>query len=228
MLWVREKEKSNMHPSDSRALRLPYCTLLLFLSHTSHSLLLHTRHHHTAYPRSNSVLRDLLDGFEDHLNTGYKGALEGVICNPDLQDIKQAYQHMYKRSLEEDIANETSFGFKSVLLELLRDPNESLADQFNEAFAGSGTNDNMLIELCATRSRAEILAAAKKYEEKYGKTLADEIKCKFTFLSPSLFLPLSLLSSFSLPLHCLFLSFACPSQPNHSSHSTFSGNKWRL
>ena len=99
---------------------------------------------------------------------------------------------MYQRSLEEDIADETSGHFKKLLLLLLqtkRDPDgevdpEAVAADVKALYkAGEkklGTDEKVFTSILSSRSYVHLRAVFDKYQEERGKTFERVVKSEFS------------------------------------------------
>ena len=93
-----------------------------------------------------------------------------------------AYQRLYAKTLSEEIKSETewdlltSSDYADFLLAKTMSSDEADAISFRQCIAGWGTQDDVLIELCGTRSNEELQNAKEKYAELYDRDLVDDVK----------------------------------------------------
>jgi len=127
-------------------------------------------------PRHAPKLRKIMDEFDDVHNIGYGHALENELSMPTLAEIKAQYQIKFGLDLVEHIKSDTFGQYQNTLLALTMEPAELLAKDFRYAVEGLGTSDDMLIELATCYSNTDIVDAAKIYSQRYGNSLAADIK----------------------------------------------------
>ncbi|MDQ7824337.1 MAG: annexin, partial [Candidatus Eremiobacteraeota bacterium] len=106
--------------------------------------------------------------------------------NSQIRLIKEEYQRLYGRSLENDVKSDTSGNYETTLLKLLEGqrsearPTEASAradaEALHSAMAGLGTNDTVLINILATRNKDQIEAIKNAYRQTYGHSLEDDVK----------------------------------------------------
>ena len=99
----------------------------------------------------------------------------GTHSPEQLQAISAAYAKAYKHDLARAVEKETSGDFERALLACL-DPYGYLARRAHSAVKGLGTDDKMLIQVLAHRSRAELDAISEAYASEFGTTLRDAVE----------------------------------------------------
>ena len=90
--------------------------------------------------------------------------------------IKQIYKSLYGRDLMADLKSELSGHYKDTMLALFTDPIEYDADNLYYAMKGTGTDEDTLIEILASRPGWYINKIKTKYKEKYKKELEEDVK----------------------------------------------------
>lgn len=107
--------------------------------------------------------------------------------NREIRAIRTAYQEMFGEALDDRIKSETSGDLESMLLKLSsgnRDESGTVdqaqatrdAVALHNAIDGWGTDEDTLIRILGSRSKAQIAAAANAYRSMYGESLEDAIK----------------------------------------------------
>ncbi|XWS23880.1 hypothetical protein CRYUN_Cryun28dG0053400 [Craigia yunnanensis] len=100
---------------------------------------------------------------------------------------RQAYHSRYKKSLEEDVAQHTTGDFRKLLLPLVSsyryegdEVNMTLAKSeaklLHEKISHKAYNDDDLIRVLATRSKAQINATLNHYKNEYGNDINKDLK----------------------------------------------------
>ena len=90
--------------------------------------------------------------------------------------VRSAYEKKHNKSLESLIEREMSGNLKKCMLALLLPPADYYAKRLKEAFKGLGTSDRVVCRVLGGHDKADVLAIAKRYHEKYGKHLKDSLK----------------------------------------------------
>ncbi|KAL5751541.1 hypothetical protein ACOSQ2_022048 [Xanthoceras sorbifolium] len=99
---------------------------------------------------------------------------------------KQAYHARYKKSLEEDVAYHTSGDIRKLLVPLVSsfryegdEVNMALAKKeakiIREAISDKKYNDDELIRILSTRSKAQLNASLNHYKDEYGKSINKDL-----------------------------------------------------
>ncbi|KAL5960689.1 Annexin A13 [Taenia solium] len=118
-----------------------------------------------------------------------EGMLIDVLCtatNNEVKKIKEAYEDLTQKSLEDDVESETSGNFKRVLVALLQARRETACDKSQaredalEIFkAGEdklGTDESTFTRILCTRSHDQIRVINEVYEDEAGHDLIKAIK----------------------------------------------------
>ncbi|XP_023162944.1 annexin B11 isoform X2 [Drosophila hydei] len=102
-----------------------------------------------------------------------------IICrrnNEQRQEIQRQYKTHFGKDLIEDIKSETSGNFQKLLVGLLRPIVDYYCAELNDAMAGLGTDEEVLIEILCTLSNVEIHTIKNQYLRLYGAHLESELK----------------------------------------------------
>ncbi|XP_043067173.1 annexin B11 isoform X2 [Drosophila bipectinata] len=105
--------------------------------------------------------------------------LINIICrrsNEQRQEIQRQYKTHFGKDLIEDIKSETSGNFEKLLVGLLRPIVDFYCAELNNAMAGIGTDEEVLIEILCTLSNMEIYTIKNQYLRLYGAHLESELK----------------------------------------------------
>ncbi|KAL2343055.1 hypothetical protein Fmac_004340 [Flemingia macrophylla] len=105
----------------------------------------------------------------------------------DLFKAKQAYQGRFKRSLEEDVAYHTTGDVRKLLVPLVStfryegdEVNMTLAKSeaklLHKKIAEKAYNDDDLIRILATRSKAQLGATLNQYNKEFGNAINKDLK----------------------------------------------------
>lgn len=89
-----------------------------------------------------------------------------IICrrsNEQRQEIQRQYKTHFGKDLIEDIKSETSANFQKLLVGLLRPIVDYYCAELNDAMAGLGTDEEVLIEILCTLSNLEIHTIKNQY-----------------------------------------------------------------
>ncbi|KAJ4952038.1 hypothetical protein NE237_028870 [Protea cynaroides] len=101
--------------------------------------------------------------------------------------VRQAYHARFKRSLEEDVAHHTSGDFRKLLVPLVSsyryegpEVNMTLAKHeakiFREKIKGKDYNDEEIIRILATRSKAQLNATFNHYNNEFGNAINKDLE----------------------------------------------------
>ena len=93
-----------------------------------------------------------------------------------LARVDKAYRRKYDISIQEQIIDETSGSYKDFLLAMVQDKGQVDALLFDKAMRGWGTSEELLCELCATRTATELCDASKAYRRMFDKDLITVVK----------------------------------------------------
>ena len=93
-----------------------------------------------------------------------------------LARVDRAYRRKYDISIQEQVADETSGSYKDFLLAMVQDKGQVDALLFDKAMRGWGTSEELLCELCATRTATELRDASRAYRRMFDKELVTVVK----------------------------------------------------
>jgi annexin A7/11 len=119
------------------------------------------------------ILRKAMKGFGTD-----EDALISVICRrPDFQrqQIVQAFKQSYGKDLIENIKSETKGNFENLLVALLTPRTEFFAKELHDAMEGTGTDEEVLIEVLCCLSNQEIIEIKNCYHRLYGTMLEQDL-----------------------------------------------------
>ncbi|XP_062985414.1 annexin A1 isoform X2 [Elgaria multicarinata webbii] len=95
--------------------------------------------------------------------------------NAERQQIKAAYQQSQGKPLEDALKKALKSHLEDVVLAMLKTPAQFDAEQLRYSMKGLGTDEDLLIELLASRNNREIRDASKAYHEVYKRDLIKDI-----------------------------------------------------
>uniref|UniRef100_A0A8D3DVC1 Annexin n=1 Tax=Scophthalmus maximus TaxID=52904 RepID=A0A8D3DVC1_SCOMX len=95
--------------------------------------------------------------------------------NDQRQQIKAAYKKAYGKDLVGALKSELGGLLESVIVALMTPPDSYDASQLHKAIKGAGTNDEVLIEILASRTGEEIKRIIKVYKTEFGGKLEKDI-----------------------------------------------------
>ncbi|XP_056457138.1 annexin A5a [Gadus chalcogrammus] len=95
--------------------------------------------------------------------------------NGQRQEIKEAYKKSYKKDLVSHLKSELDGLFESLIVALMTPPILYDASLLNKALKGAGTNDEVLIEVLASRSPERLKEVIKTYKKEFGRKLEKDI-----------------------------------------------------
>uniref|UniRef100_A0A0K8S2G4 Annexin n=2 Tax=Crotalus TaxID=8728 RepID=A0A0K8S2G4_CROHD len=95
--------------------------------------------------------------------------------NAQRQQIKRAYQQMHGKPLEEALKKALKSNLEDVVLAMLKTPAEFDADELRYSMKGLGTDEDILIEILASRNNMEIKTINRQYQEAFKRDLAKDI-----------------------------------------------------
>ncbi|KAK9125090.1 hypothetical protein Scep_013936 [Stephania cephalantha] len=110
-----------------------------------------------------------------------------TVLSPDeLLEVKRAYQFRYKRSLEEDVATNTSGDIRKLLVALVgvykyngveidARVAKHEATVLNDMIAGKAFNHEELIRILSTRSKEQLRATFNNFREDHGNNITKRI-----------------------------------------------------
>ncbi|KAI8635111.1 hypothetical protein F5Y19DRAFT_59 [Xylariaceae sp. FL1651] len=120
------------------------------------------------------ALRSAMKGFGTDEQT-----LIRVLANKDplqIEAIKGAYFRSFSRSLEKDIASETSKWFQVGLLAIVRGPLLHDVHLLHSAVDGPGTKEKLLNDVLLGRSNADMKAIKGMYQHTFNRSLESDVK----------------------------------------------------
>uniref|UniRef100_A0ACB8ESD1 Annexin A1 isoform p37 n=1 Tax=Sphaerodactylus townsendi TaxID=933632 RepID=A0ACB8ESD1_9SAUR len=95
--------------------------------------------------------------------------------NAQRQQIKEAYQQLKGKPLEEGLKKALKGNLEEVVLAMLKTPAQYKAEELRFAMKGLGTDEDILIEILATSNNKEIREFCTAYGEMYKRDLAKDI-----------------------------------------------------
>nr|AFK10547.1 annexin max1 [Callorhinchus milii] len=95
--------------------------------------------------------------------------------NAQRQEINLAYKTMLGKDLTDDLKSDLSGYFESLIVALMLPADRYDAKELHDALKGSGTSEDVLIEILASRSNAEIQRIVELYKEDFDSKLEDDI-----------------------------------------------------
>ncbi|CAL8261745.1 unnamed protein product [Lota lota] len=95
--------------------------------------------------------------------------------NSQRQEIKEAYKKSYKKDLVSALKSELEGLFESLIVALMTPPVSYDASLLHKALKGAGTNDDVLIEILASRSAEQLKDIIKTYKKEFGGKLEKDI-----------------------------------------------------
>jgi len=104
--------------------------------------------------------------------------ITGIITNrsnAQRQEMKEQFQQMFGKKLEDSLKSELGGHYEDVVLALFKKPYEYEASELHHAIKGAGTDEGCLIEILCTRSNAEIEEIKAAYKKLYGNKLEEDI-----------------------------------------------------
>lgn len=95
--------------------------------------------------------------------------------NAQRQQIKEDYQQLKGKPLEESLKKALRNPLEEVCLALLKTPAQFDAEELRYSMKGVGTDEDILIEILATRNNREIREISRTYKEVYKRDLDKDI-----------------------------------------------------
>ncbi|XP_061582478.1 annexin A5a [Cololabis saira] len=95
--------------------------------------------------------------------------------NDQRQQIKAAYQKTYGKDLVGALKSELGGLFENLILALMTPPVSYDASQLHKALKGAGTDDQVLMEILASRTGERIKEIIKVYKKEFGGKLEKDI-----------------------------------------------------
>jgi hypothetical protein len=119
------------------------------------------------------TLRHSMEGYGTNENDVIK-----VLATTDYDQrklIEANYKHMFKRDLIKDLKEELSGSFEELILALLDEPDNVLANHLKTAMKGWGTDEDTITEILCCRGSEEIKRISESYQKMFKKNLEEEI-----------------------------------------------------
>jgi annexin A7/11 len=120
------------------------------------------------------ALRKAMKGF----GTNEKLLIQ-ILSNKDpvqIAAIRQTFNYRFSRSLEKDIASETSGYFEKGLLAIVRGPLGQDVYNLNDGIRGIGTKESVLNDVLLGRSNADMAAIKQAYQQTYRRSLENDVR----------------------------------------------------
>ena len=96
--------------------------------------------------------------------------------NVQRQEILQSYQDQFQVNLNYEFINNLSGNLKEAMIALFSNPIDYDCYLINKAVEGLGTNEDILIEIIASRSNERLNEIKQRYPQLYNKDVVDVIK----------------------------------------------------
>ncbi|XP_010783081.1 annexin A5a [Notothenia coriiceps] len=95
--------------------------------------------------------------------------------NDQRQDIKAVYKKVHGKDLVSALKSELGGHFESLIVALMTPPVSYDASQLHKALKGLGTEDEVLIEILASRTGEQITNIVKAYKKEFNRKLENDI-----------------------------------------------------
>uniref|UniRef100_A0A663ENS3 Annexin n=1 Tax=Aquila chrysaetos chrysaetos TaxID=223781 RepID=A0A663ENS3_AQUCH len=96
--------------------------------------------------------------------------------NMQRQQIAKSFKGQFGKDLIESLKSELSGNFERLIVALMYSPFKYDAKELYDAMKGVGTSEGVIIEILASRTKAQIKEIIKAYKEEYGSDLEEDIK----------------------------------------------------
>ncbi|KAK2518749.1 annexin A8-like protein 1 isoform X1 [Columba livia] len=96
--------------------------------------------------------------------------------NMQRQQIAISFKGQFGKDLIESLKSELSGDFERLIVALMYSPFKYDAKELHDAMKGVGTSEDVIIEILASRTKAQIKEIIKAYKEEYGSDLEEDIK----------------------------------------------------
>ncbi|NWT92986.1 ANXA8 protein, partial [Urocynchramus pylzowi] len=96
--------------------------------------------------------------------------------NLQRQEIAKSFKAQFGKDLIESLKSELSGNFERLIVALMYSPYKYDAKELYDAMKGVGTRESVIIEILASRTKAQIKEIIKAYKEEYGSDLEQDIK----------------------------------------------------
>ena len=126
----------------------------------------------------------------EHLNEVFQGIGEDekfpiklvtIRNHKERMKIRETYKAMYGKDLMDDIKDTYSSDTKKIMLALFTDPLEFDVDCIYKAIKGAGTDEDVLIEIFASRPGWFLKKIKKLYKKKYERDLEKDVEDDTSF-----------------------------------------------
>uniref|UniRef100_A0A2K6FPK6 Annexin n=1 Tax=Propithecus coquereli TaxID=379532 RepID=A0A2K6FPK6_PROCO len=107
------------------------------------------------------------------------------------QEIRTAYKSTIGRDLIDDLKSELSGNFEQTIVALMMPTVLYDVQELHRAMKGAGTDEGCLIEILASRTPEEIRRINQIYQQKYGRSLEDDICSDTSFMFQRVLVSLS-------------------------------------
>lgn len=98
------------------------------------------------------------------------------LTNAQRQIVKDKYNNLYGKTLEEDLKDELKGNFEDICIALILPRLEFEARAIRESMRGAGTYDAIVIDLLCTKESAEIAQLKEQYKNLFDRDFEDDIK----------------------------------------------------
>uniref|UniRef100_A0A665TZG9 Annexin n=1 Tax=Echeneis naucrates TaxID=173247 RepID=A0A665TZG9_ECHNA len=95
--------------------------------------------------------------------------------NDQRQQIKAAYKKAYGKDLLSALKSELGGLLESLIVALMTPPRSYDASQLHKALKGAGTDDDVLIEILASRTGEQVKDVIKVYKKEFGSKLEKDV-----------------------------------------------------
>ncbi|KAJ8385178.1 hypothetical protein AAFF_G00192290 [Aldrovandia affinis] len=100
--------------------------------------------------------------------------------NSQRQKIKAAYKSRHGKDLVSALQSEIGGKFEKLIVALMTPPVAYDAGELRNAIKGAGTEENVLIEILASRTQDEVKEIIKAYKKQYRKSLESDVSSDTT------------------------------------------------
>lgn len=88
--------------------------------------------------------------------------------NAQRQEIRKAYENLYHKDLIQDLKDDTSGNFEKIIVALMLEPHEFLAEEVHRALYSILPKEATLAEILCTKSKNELQPIIHTYNKKYN------------------------------------------------------------
>uniref|UniRef100_A0A8B9S4Y0 Annexin n=1 Tax=Apteryx owenii TaxID=8824 RepID=A0A8B9S4Y0_APTOW len=113
-----------------------------------------------------------------NLNLGLQAIIDVLTkrSNIQRQQIAKSFKAQFGKDLIESLKSELSGKFERLIVALMYPPFKYDAKELHDAMKGVGTSEGTIIEILASRTKAQIKEIIKAYKEEYNSDLEEDIK----------------------------------------------------